>query len=102
MVVAFIGVTSIVSATNRATLLVLLTAAMVTAGCAATNPGNDPPPGAPPMIYVENFDLGAATVKADPHTLTGRRRVIDFGDSDPAQKLQELSDLLAKSLVEDL
>jgi hypothetical protein len=51
---------------------------------------------------VENFDLGAATLKADPHTLSGRPRLIQLHPTDPAAKLERLSDLLAESLVEDL
>lgn len=56
----------------------------------------------PVMIYVANFELGAATIKADPGTLTGRPRLIHFGDKDPVQTLQRLSTLLEDTLVADL
>src|SRR5262245_50481276 len=91
---------------TRATLPALLAAAAIVTGCAGTKVSNvstvSPAPGAPSMIYVTNFDLGAATLKEDPHTLTGRPRLMNFGDTDPAKKLEDLSDQLAKSLVEDL
>jgi hypothetical protein len=97
---------SIVSSLNRASWFALLTAVIAVMGCASAKVSNesksDPAPGAPPMIYVNNFDLGAATVKTDPGTITGRPRLIHFDETDPAKKLEELSDLLAKSLVEDL
>jgi hypothetical protein len=98
--------TSFAPLLNRAVLIAFLATAVAVAGCASTKVSNeskgDPAPGARPMIYVNNFDLGAATVKTDPGTITGRPRLIHFGESDPAKKLEELSDLLAKSLVEDL
>jgi hypothetical protein len=100
---------SIVSATKSVPLLAFLAAAIAITGCGTTKVSNESKadaapraPGAPSMIYVTNFDLGAATVKSDPGTLTGRPRLIHFGETDPAKKLEELSDLLAKSLVEDL
>src|SRR5690349_14475550 len=80
--------------------------AICLAGCASSKVGNEidyrTAKGAPSMIYIENFDLGQTVVQSDPGTISGRKRLIDFREQDPAKKLQELSDLLAKSLVEDL
>ncbi|PYL48271.1 MAG: hypothetical protein DMF40_05515 [Verrucomicrobia bacterium] len=45
--------------------------------------------------------IGAAKVKTDPGSLSGRQRLIYLNATDPAAKLDELSDLLAKSLVDD-
>src|SRR5438128_2888798 len=98
---AFVG-----SALKWVSSAAMFAAAMAVIGCAGTKVSNeskaDLAPGAPSMIYVNNFDLGATTVQADPHTFAGRPRLIHFGDTDPAKKLEELSDLLAKSLVDDL
>ncbi len=98
--------TPLASIVKRSSSFALLTFLAAVVGCASAKVSNesitDPAPGAPSMIYVRNFDLGAATVKADPGTFTGRPRLIHFGETDPAKKLQELSDLLANTLVEDL
>jgi hypothetical protein len=75
-------------------------------GCAGTSVTDSTtaaiPSARPPMVYVSNFDLGAATIKSDPGTLTGRRRLIHFGDKNPADELQRLSTLLENTLVADL
>ena len=39
--------------------------------------------------------IGAAKVKTDPGSLSGRQRLIYLNATDPAAKLDELSDLLA-------
>jgi hypothetical protein len=57
---------------------------------------------APPVVYVHDFDLGAATVKSDPGTLTGRPRLLRLTQPDPAAELERLSDLLARTIVDDL
>jgi hypothetical protein len=54
------------------------------------------------MIYIADFDLGAATIKTDPGTLTGRPRLIHFARKDPAQELQHLATLLEQTLATDL
>jgi hypothetical protein len=107
MYVALIGTASVASGLKRVSLLVALVVVVaVVAGCAGTEIGNESKAGAvtggPSVIYVENFDLGAATLKADPGTLSGRPRLLHLGQADPAKKLEELSDLLATSLVGDL
>jgi uncharacterized protein DUF4410 len=103
---ALTAVTSIASALSRVSARAILAAAVTIMGCAGKNASDesraDPSRATPPMIYVHNFDLGAATLKADPHTISGRPRLIDFGATDPVKKLEDLSDLLARSLVEDL
>ncbi len=75
-------------------------------GCASTKVSDTTvsaaPPGAPTMIYVADFDLGAATIKEDPGTLTGRHRLIHFGDRNPADELERLANLLEDTLVADL
>jgi hypothetical protein len=45
--------------------------------------------------------IGAAKVKTDPGSPSGRQRLIYPSATDPAAKLDELSELLAKSLVDD-
>jgi hypothetical protein len=96
----------IASGLNRLPSLAIVVLASAVLGCGSATvsneTANDSVSGAPSMIYVHNFDLGAATVKSDPGTLTGRPRLIHFGQTDPATKLEELSDLMAKSIVEDL
>ena len=49
----------------------------------------------------ETCCIGAAKVKTDPGSLSGRQQLICLSATDPAAKLDELSDLLAKSLVDD-
>lgn len=84
----------------------LLCLALFLLGCASSKVTNETDyraaPGAPSMIYVENFDLGETVVKSDPGTLTGRPRLINLRRGNPAEELHALSDLLANSLVEDL
>jgi hypothetical protein len=53
-------------------------------------------------IYVRNFDVGAATLKQDPGTITGRPRLLNFKDKDPATELEHLSDMMAGIIVDDL
>ena len=84
---------------------ILCFATLYLAGCAhrasdevASNEVN----GAARTIYVRNFDVGATTLKQDPGTITGRPRLLDFRDKDPAQELEHLSDLMAGIIVDDL
>ena len=56
----------------------------------------------PPMIYVEKFDLGAAQIQSDPGTLTGRPRLLNFRQKDPAQELDRLANLLSDEVMHDL
>jgi len=58
--------------------------------------------GAPPMIFVRNFEIGATVLKKDPGTLTGRPRLVDFRENDPAAELEKLSDMMAEIIVDDL
>jgi hypothetical protein len=75
-------------------------------GCASAKTSNEKqsnlPPGAPSMIYVQNFELGAATLKADPGTISGRPRLIQFGKKDPATEIDKIGDELEKEIVANL
>ena len=87
-------------------LLLAILVVAVLVGCAGTKVTDATAPsrtnGAPSMIYVGEFDLGAAKVKSDPGTLTGRPRLLHFGERSPTEEIHRLSELLAKTLVEDL
>lgn len=61
-----------------------------------------PPAHGPAMVYVGKFELGAAQIKSDPGTLTGRPRLFNFRQKDPATELEKLSELLSKDIVDDL
>ena len=79
---------------------------MVVGGCASAQVSNETvsgPAGASPhTIFVEAFDLGQATVKSDPGTLTGRPRLLNFRKQDPTEELEKMSDLLAQDIVANL
>lgn len=86
--------------------MVLLAAFALLTGCAratvSNKTSNATPAHGPAMVYVGKFELGAAQVKSDPGTLTGRPRLFNFRQKDPAQELERLSDLLSNEIVEDL
>jgi hypothetical protein len=62
----------------------------------------DAPSSPPSMIYVRNFDLGAAKVKKDPGTISGRPALVKLGPSDAEKELIKLGDELEQSIVENL
>jgi hypothetical protein len=86
-------------------LFAIMLAALL-AGCAGAKVSNQTQSAValtpPDVVYVGAFDLGAAAVKSDSGTLTGRPRLLPIGQPDPAEKIQELSDLLSSELVSDL
>ena len=89
-------------------LIAALTAAAALSGCArtsVTNRSTSPTPVAatvPDVVYVMPFDLGAAAVKSDPRTLTGRPRLLNFRKQDPTDELENLGELLTSDLISDL
>jgi hypothetical protein len=84
----------------------ILAAGLALIGCAHPQVtevgGSGEVSGAPRTIYIRNFDVGAAALKQDPGTLTGRPRLLNFKDKDPATELERLSDLMARIIVDDL
>src|SRR5262249_49943968 len=88
----------------RATLLAVVLP-LLSLACGSTKVSNEQhgelAPGAPSMVYVANFDLGAAKVQQDPGTLTGRPRLFKL-KKDAGEELQKLGDELEQDIVEDL
>jgi hypothetical protein len=86
--------------------LLFFAAGLALMGCAhphvTDEGGSHEVSGAPRMIYIRNFDIGATTLKQDPGTITGRPRLLNFRDKDPATELERLSDLMANTIVDDL
>jgi hypothetical protein len=56
----------------------------------------------PSMIYVRNFDLGAAKVQSDPGSIASRPRLVQLGHSDAYKELVKLGDELEQAIVDDL
>lgn len=76
-------------------------------GCTSAKVSNEArsvqPTTRPEIVYVGDFDLGAATIQTDPGTLTGRPRLISlFHNQDPAEEVARLQNLLASKIVDDL
>jgi hypothetical protein len=89
-------------------LLLWCTAGLVgfVAGCGSAKVSNETQSAVaaarPDVVYVGTVDLGAATVRSDPGTLTGRPRLLRLRNEDPAAELEKLQELLANELVNDL
>ena len=87
----------------------LIAAVGITAGCGGAAVHNEARGAAgagsgAEVVYVGDFDLGAATLKSDPGTLTGRPRLLPGlrGEQDPAAQAAKLQEDLASDLVSDL
>lgn len=86
--------------------MLLIAAFALIAGCASAKVSDRvsdaAPTHDPAIVYVGKFELGAAQIKSDPGTLTGRPRLFNFRQKDPAEELEKLSEQLSNELVDDL